>query len=121
LSFIPQVLDLYSYSVFISIGAYGGDGGEITDHYYGRGTPDLIIYGDGQIIIRDGTYRESLTFREAYLTPLEMCDLRREIEATGFLRKHDAFFTEISESVGGGDLIVQVENLVLQRDFEKPL
>lgn len=106
----PDYLVYPTKSVFISIGAYGGSGGEITDRYYGRGTPDLIIYGDGQIIIRDGTYRDSITFREAYLTPLEMCDLRREIEATGFLRKHDAFFTEISGSMGGGNLIVQVEN-----------
>ena len=108
----PNYVEYETKQIFLSFGGYGGDGGSNTDAYYGRFTPSLIIYGDGQFILREGIYRESITFSEATLTPAEMCALRQQIEATGFLEPPEEFFTQSRESAGAGELIIQVENSV---------
>ena len=96
--------------VFLSYGGYGGDGGSNTDEYLGRGTPRLIIYGDGQLILQSGRYRERLTFLETTLTAAEMCALRQQIEATGFTQPHTTFFTQRAAGAGAGYLKIQLEN-----------
>jgi Tol biopolymer transport system component len=90
--------------IFLFYGSAGGDGGLNTDKYFGRGTPDLIIYGDGQVLISHPG------FMETHLTPVEMCALRSEIKATGFMNPHDVIFTEHTDSMGAGSWQVQVED-----------
>jgi Tol biopolymer transport system component len=108
----PNYIEYETKSVFLSFGGYGGDGGSNTDGYYGRFTPSLIIYGDGQLLLREGVYRESITFSEATLSPSEMCILRQQIETTGFLEPRDKFFTQNGGGAGAGVLGIQVENIV---------
>jgi Tol biopolymer transport system component len=99
-------------SVFISYGYYGGDGGENTDDYYGRFTPELIIYSDGHMLVREGVYQESITFRETFMTPHEMCALREAILETGFLEDHDSLFTQREGGMGAGELRIQAESIL---------
>ena len=108
----PNFMEYETKQVFLSFGGYGGDGGSNTDDYFGRFTPALIIYGDGQFLLREGVYRESIAFSETTLTPSEMCILRQQIEATGFLEPPDEFFTQPRKGAGAGELIIQVENSV---------
>ncbi len=97
--------------VFLFVGRVGGDGGNNTDVYFGRGTPTLIIYGDGQLLLREGTYGQSFAFREATLTPDEMCSLRQQLEGIGFTQPHDTFYTQREGSDGVGHLVVQMEDV----------
>lgn len=109
----PNYMEITTKQVFLSYGGYGGDGGGDTDVYYGRSTPYLIIYNDGQLLLREGNMREgSITFFEATLTPVEMCTLRQQIETTGFLEPPGEFFTQPRTGDGAGNLIIQVENNV---------
>lgn len=96
--------------IFITFHGCCGDGGSETDYVMGRDVPSLIIYGDGQMIITEGTMGDR-TYFEAYLSPQEMCQLRQQIAETGFLNPHDQFFTERDESMGGGHFSIQVENI----------
>ncbi|MCB8976570.1 MAG: PD40 domain-containing protein [Ardenticatenaceae bacterium] len=96
--------------IFITFHGCCGDGGSETDDVMGRDVPSLIIYGDGQMIITEGTLGD-MTYFEAYLSPTEMCQLRQEIADTGFLDPHEQFFTERDESMGGGHFSIQVENI----------
>lgn len=105
----PDYVVYETKPIFISLVGCCGDGGSDTDDVYGRDTPFLIIYGDGQMIIREGDFRQ-YTFVESQLIPGEMCQLRQQIAATGFLESHSEFFTQRDESAGGGQLSVQVEN-----------
>jgi hypothetical protein len=101
-----------SKPVFLSYGFYGGDGGSNTDFLFGRQTPNLIIYGDGHTLFRDGIYRESITFLETFITPAEMCELRQQLEDIGFLQRHSTFFTQREGGMGAGEMRIQVENVL---------
>jgi Tol biopolymer transport system component len=109
-SVTPDYVEYETKPIFISMHWCCGDGGSETDFVMGRDVPSLIIYGDGQMIQTDG-HMGSKTFLETYLTPQEMCQLRQQIEDTGFLEPHDTFFTERDGSMGGGQLSIQVEDI----------
>lgn len=95
--------------IFLLYGGYGGDGGSDTDPFFGRDTPLLVIYADGQLLIRQGEWGERAFF-EAQLTPNEMCALQQRIEATGFLEPHEEYYIQREGSDGAGSAIVQVED-----------
>lgn len=105
----PDYFVYATKQIFISLVGCCGDGGANTDDVYGRDTPFLIIYSDGQMIIREGDFRQ-YTFVESQLTPSEMCQLRQQIASTGFLEPHTEFFIQRDESAGVGQLSVQVED-----------
>ncbi|MFO7682192.1 MAG: hypothetical protein R6X34_19305 [Chloroflexota bacterium] len=104
----PDYIEYETKPIFVSLVGHGGDGGSETDDVYGRGTPSLIIYGDGQVLIKDSMF--GTPGLETYLTPQDMCQLRQQIAATGFLEPHDVLFTDRTESMGGGSWAVQVED-----------
>lgn len=106
----PDYLVYETKPIFISLVGCCGDGGHETDDVFGRDTPSLIIYGDGQMIISEGDWLP-FTFWETYLTPGEMCQLRQQIASTGFLEPHEEFFTQRDDSAGGGSLKIQVEEV----------
>lgn len=99
--------------IFIQWGGDGGDGVDPTDFYYGRSTPSMVIYADGQMLIKDGGWRTT-TFFETTLTSAEMCALRDEIAATGFLepRDEEAYYTQHDGSEGAANVVVQVEDVL---------
>ncbi len=103
--------------IFIQWNRYGGDGGDMTDFYYGRGTSQLLIYADGQTLIKSGA-RGTTTFAETTLTAVVMCALRDQITATGFMEPHDeeAYYTERYPYEGDGHLVVQVEEVFYDFD-----
>lgn len=103
--------------IFLLYGGYGGDGGSDTDPFFGRDTPFLVIYADGQLLIRQGEWGERAFF-EAQLTPNEMCALQQRIEATGFLEPHEEYYIQREGSDGAGSTIVQVEDTYY--DFYAP-
>jgi Tol biopolymer transport system component len=105
----PDYVEYETKPVFIALTGWGGDGGGGTDYVLGRDTPSLIIYGDGQMIITDRSMGDRI-YLETYLSPSEMCQLRQEIKNTGFLEPHETFFTERVDSMGGGQLSIQVED-----------
>jgi len=84
----------------------------MADFYFGRGTSQLIIYADGQTLIKSGK-RGTVAFAETALTAVEMCALRDEIAATGFLEPHDkeAYYTDGYPYEAHGKIMVQVEEL----------
>lgn len=105
----PNYVVYETKSIFLSYGGYGGDGGHPTDMYYGRGTPDLVIYEDGQVLIVEGRYQQGMLYRQTTITPAEMCDLRRQIEATGFTQPHSEYYTQREGSDGAGVLGIGIE------------
>jgi TolB protein len=97
--------------VFLQFGAYGGDGGQRTDIYYGRDAPLLTIYTDGQVVVREGDREEGRTFLEATISSDEMCHLLAQIQSSGFLEEIEpiyAFPDDYQESMGGGEYIIQL-------------
>ncbi|MCC6602669.1 MAG: hypothetical protein IT327_05635 [Anaerolineae bacterium] len=97
----------------------GGDGGTNYDKYFGRGMPDLILFNDGQMLIRDRndiskSWFENEWFVEIFLSQAEIQELFAQIESAGFFEKiqvrsnNDADWlynfdetTEFSDGVGG--------------------
>lgn len=97
----------------------GGDGGTNYDKYFGRGMPDLILFNDGQMLIRDRndiskSWLENEWFVEIFLAQDEIQELFAQIESAGFFEKiqersnSDADWlynfdetTEFSDGVGG--------------------
>ena len=64
----------------------GGDGGTNYDAYFGRGMPDLILFADGQLLIRDrndvsNNWFENEWYLETYLFPGEIEELFLQIES----------------------------------------
>ncbi|MCB8988156.1 MAG: PD40 domain-containing protein [Ardenticatenaceae bacterium] len=93
-------------TVLLQYGITGGDGGSDTDLYYGRGMPRLVIYTDGQMIFREGNWREEY-FLEATVSPDEMCDLLAQLQEFGFFENYDPIYafdetTEYSDGAGAG-------------------
>lgn len=104
--------------ILLQFGIFGGDGGCSTDFYLGRDTPNLILYKDGQLIVkkRDDV---GIWFEETKLTVPQICSLLSRIQNTGFfnvtgngsLRAEDPIYkfdktTEFSE--GGASYIIQI-------------
>lgn len=65
--------------ILIEYGIDGGDGGDETDVYYGRGMPSFVLYTDGQLILQT-----SDTLLQKTLSTNEVCTLLAKIKATGF-------------------------------------
>ncbi len=72
---VPTKQTLLQYGVF------GGDGGSNTDFYMGRDTPQLILYTDGQLLMRQ---KQGNWYMQATLTTPQICYLLSHIERTGF-------------------------------------
>ena len=73
----------------ISLTFPGGDGGTNYDTYFGRGMPDLILFADGQLLLRDknddsNNWFESEWYLETHLSQVEIEDLFINIESLGF-------------------------------------
>ncbi|MCB9422980.1 MAG: PD40 domain-containing protein [Ardenticatenaceae bacterium] len=94
-------------SIFLLFGELGGDGGLPIGHY----APSLVIYTDGQLIYMSRE-RHSRIYLETYLLPSEMCRLKQEIEATGFLEPHefDEYYTQTEGSEGASNVVIQLED-----------
>jgi hypothetical protein len=73
-------------AVLIQFGEFFGDGGSSEDPYFGRDTPTLVVYADGQVIIRtrDWSYGYTVLWHEARLTTDEVCQLFSRIDRAGF-------------------------------------
>src|SRR5688572_11350718 len=91
-------------AVFVQFGFYGGDGGNDYDAYLGRDAPRLVLYTDGQFILKsDGAFIETM------VTADEMCSLRSQIEQTGFLNASEPFITTDEYlGDGAGEVIIQI-------------
>ncbi len=104
----PTITPNYSYpepkSIFLFYGNSGGDGG-------GAYRPSLVIYTDGQAVLLDEE-NGSRTYLQTYVTPSEMCDLRHEVEATGFLDSPTLgeYYTQREQSAGATNIVIQLEN-----------
>lgn len=97
--------------VFIQSGWFGGDGGSIEDFYFGRDTPNLVIYTDGQVIVRIGSWEENFAFLSGQLSSDELCSLLGKLEATGYFNPIDmiyAFDETTQFSDGAGNYVIQV-------------
>ncbi|MCB8943639.1 MAG: PD40 domain-containing protein [Ardenticatenaceae bacterium] len=94
--------------VFLFYGDVGGDGASPL----GSSLPSLVIYGDGQLLMEVGDW-QTRTIMESNLSPNEMCDLREQIAATGFMEPHDPFeyFTQQEGSAGAPYTDIQVEDV----------
>ena len=90
--------------IFIFYGDIGGDG----SIPFGRNTPSLVIYGDGQILKEVGDWQTRIVM-ESYLTPDEMCDLREQIVATGFMEPHNEEEYYIQRGGGEGASYVEIQ------------
>jgi hypothetical protein len=114
----PTFIPLPTKEVLLQYGVFGGDGGEYSDYYFGRDTPKLVLYTDGQLLIRkrdnNGTW-----FAETRLTTPQICSLLSQVERTGIfdvesdgsLGSDDPIYKFDSTaqfSVGGYDDIIQV-------------
>ncbi|MBI4631908.1 MAG: hypothetical protein HY740_09395 [Chloroflexi bacterium] len=76
--------------VLIQVGSRGGDGGDPTDYYYGRGVPSFVLYVDGELLIEN---KNQVRFSEnkidnwffrAKLEPSQICQLLGTLDALGF-------------------------------------
>jgi hypothetical protein len=56
------------------------------DSYFGRDTPKLVLYVDGELVVRrrDWRYGQTVLWDQAYLTTGEVCRLLARLESTGF-------------------------------------
>lgn len=97
----PPTID--TKTVFLQYGVIGGDGGHDTDLYYGREMPSLVIYTDGQVILREGNW-EDFSFWETYISTDEMCSLLAQLQSFGFFEHYDPIyaFDETTEFSDGG-------------------
>jgi hypothetical protein len=104
--------------VLLQSGFFGGDGGWERFAFIGRDMPELILYTDGQLIVKkedeNGTW-----FEETTLTVSQMCSFLSQIEGVGFfeLKSYDALnmdnpmyeFGDITDlGEGGPSYIIQV-------------
>lgn len=95
--------------IFIAFGLFGGDGGSPYLDYLGRNTPSLILYTDGQMLIREGRFEhasEGYIYQQGTLAPDEMCSLFLAIEKTGF------FEVEANGFQGDSDPIYEFDDSV---------
>lgn len=81
--------------LLIWLGYTGGDGGTNYDEYFGRGMPDLVLFTDGQLLLRakneiSERISEDEWYIETFLSPEEIQNLYLQIEATGFFTKVQA-------------------------------
>ncbi len=67
----------------MQFGIFGGDGGWPSDAYFGRDTPQWILYTDGQLLVRKSD-KNGDWFAETTLTVPQMCPLLSRIKRTGF-------------------------------------
>lgn len=97
--------------VFIQAGPIGGDGGSEQDFYFGRDTPSIVIYADGQIIMKVGSWEEDYAFLSSQLSTDELCLLLARLEATGYFNPVDTYyaFDETTQFTdGAGSHVIQV-------------
>jgi TolB protein len=101
--------------IFLFYGVSGGDGGDPLV----KGYPYLVIYADGQTLFLDGK-QDTRTYLQTYLRPAKMCDLRHEIEATGFLNPPapEEYYTQRGGGEGASYLTMQIEDV--SYDFYTP-
>jgi TolB protein len=98
----PTVTPFGAYPVkqiFIQAGGFGGDGGIPEDAYFGDNVPKLVIYTDGQVIVKD------FTFLSGQLSTDELCSLLSRLETTGYFEPIDMIYafdetTEFSDGAG---------------------
>jgi hypothetical protein len=69
--------------VLLQFGIFGGDGGQRTDYYFGRDTPKLILYTDGQLLIQKED-DNGKWFMETTLSVSQMCSFLSQVEKAGF-------------------------------------
>lgn len=67
----------------MQFGIFGGDGGYPTDDYFGRDTPQWVLYTDGQLLIRKSS-EDGDWFAETTLTVPQMCSLLARVQRAGF-------------------------------------
>ncbi len=96
-------------TVFLEYSSGGGDGGSETDVYYGRDTPNVVIYTDGQVIISERKENDRY-FLEAWASTDEMCNLLAQLIDTGFFSTYDPIYafdetTQYSDGAGYGIMI----------------
>lgn len=98
--------------IFMQFGSFGGDGVPPFRNYYGSNTPELIIYTDGQTVLRqDNEDEEGYSFWETTLSSEEMCHLLGQINNSGFFNPLDEIyaFDETTEySDGASNFVIQV-------------
>ena len=91
----PTVTPAGAYStkqVFVQTGWTGGDGGSVQDFYFGRNTPSLVIYTDGQVIIQVGDWEKGFTFLSGQLPSEELCSLLGKLNETGYFNPIDEIY-----------------------------
>lgn len=116
----PTPTPIPTKQVLIQYGIFGGDGGYNTDFYLGRDTPDLVIYTDGQLLIRNFSDEGSGDwFMETTLTISQICSLLSRIEQTGFFsiqgngtyEEYDPIYQfddSVMYSGGAPDYVIQI-------------
>ncbi len=97
-------------SVLIQFGSFGGDGGDDFDAYLGRDAPRLVLYTDGQLVMKKGSIRDGSTkFVETKLAPAQVCSLLERIKQAGFFNNLDSLYTSGQNQSGdGGSVIIQI-------------
>lgn len=69
--------------VLLQFGRFGGDGGWEYFAFLGRDTPDLILYTDGQLIIKKEDH-DGVWLEETKLTVPQICSFLAKIDKMGF-------------------------------------
>lgn len=123
---MPTAMPTKPWMIWLSYS--GGDGGTNYDIYFGRGLPDLILFTDGQLLLRDKNelterWFESEWYVETYLSPEEVQNLFVQIETAGFFTKIQGEFeysddwlynfdetTQFSDGAGGPALCIYRED-----------
>ncbi len=93
----------------MQFGVYGGDGGSPTDFYFGRDTPEWVLYTDGQLLFRKSDENGDW-FAETTLTVSQMCSLLTRIQRTGL------FEVQGDGSLDTADPIYQFDNTTQYSD-----
>ncbi len=70
--------------IFLEFGGTGGDGGTSYDAFFGRSMPSIILYTDGELLIRGEQYNVRDLYVEKHLSTFQMCSLLRQIRTTGY-------------------------------------
>lgn len=103
--------------MLIEFGGGGGDGGTNYDLLLGRQMPDLVLYADGQLLIKGSRHGAQDWYQQKRLTTPEMCDLLTRIRATGFFEvpgngenyPNDPIYVEPKAyGLGGGGYVLSV-------------